>query len=99
MMFQSETPLQQAPGSSADVAAKWIRDADAVLVCAGAGMSVNEGQSVYVNEQDFANAYPEFFAKYGKYGYTTAYACMGLSRDSRVPPEARSAQFARHADN
>ena len=39
-------------------AAKWIEEADAVLVCAGAGMSAMAGEAVYVDEDDFAAHYP-----------------------------------------
>ena len=39
-------------------AAAWLRAADAVLVVAGAGASVKEGEAVYVNRDDFAKFYP-----------------------------------------
>ena len=35
-----------------------IEEADAVLVVAGAGMSVKQGESVYTNSEDFERHYP-----------------------------------------
>ncbi|CAJ1931407.1 unnamed protein product [Cylindrotheca closterium] len=43
-----------------DLAKQWIEDADAVLICSGAGMSVKEGEMVYTNPDDFTRAYPWF---------------------------------------
>jgi NAD-dependent SIR2 family protein deacetylase len=42
------------------VAKQWIDEADAVLICAGAGMSVKEGEMVYVDQGDFTKHYPWF---------------------------------------
>lgn len=47
-----------------DLAKQWIDEADAVLICAGAGMSVEEGEMVDTNPKDFAKAYP-WFPKWG----------------------------------
>ena len=77
------------------LAKKWIDDADAVLICAGAGMSVKEGEMVYTNPNDFAHHYP-FFTKWG---YRTAYECMGLGRDQSVPATSKWAFHAKHMDN
>ena len=78
-----------------DLAKQWIDGADAVLICAGAGMSVKQGEMVYTNPDDFARAYPWF----PKWGYKTSYECMGLFGDQRVPPTAKWALNAKHMDN
>ena len=77
------------------VAQKWMSEADAVLICAGAGMSVKEGEMVYVNEADFERAYPWFT----KWGYKTGYEAMGLVFDRRVPETAKWAFWAQHMYN
>eukprot|EP00605_Chrysophyceae_sp_TOSAG23-4_P000276 GSChrysophyteH1.ASY1.ANO1.318.1 assembled CDS len=75
-------------------AAHVIKHADAVLVCAGAGMSVkpNSGENVYVNEEDFAKQYPFF----PKWGYRTSYETMGLRADTSVPLEAKWGLYVSH---
>ncbi|CAB9505567.1 Protein-ADP-ribose hydrolase [Seminavis robusta] len=78
-----------------DLAKQWINNADAVLICAGAGMSVKEGEMVYTNPDDFAKAYPWF----PKWGYKTSYECMGLMGDQSVPQAAKWALNAKHMDN
>uniref|UniRef100_A0A7R9WER9 Deacetylase sirtuin-type domain-containing protein n=1 Tax=Pseudictyota dubia TaxID=2749911 RepID=A0A7R9WER9_9STRA len=77
------------------LAKAWIDNADAVLICAGAGMSVKEGEMVYTNPEDFAKAYPWFT----KWGYKTNYEVMGLEGDPRVPRTAKWALYAKHMDN
>ena len=77
------------------VAKRWIDEADAVLICAGAGMSVKEGEMVYVNEQDFAEHYPFM----PRWGYNTGYETMGLLPDRRVPETTKWAFWARHMHN
>ena len=86
--------------SSANVqkASEWIREAEAVLVCAGAGMSVKQGEMVYVNPADFARFYPDFRLT-RDWGYTTAYECMGLFEDGRVTDQYRWGFWATHAMN
>lgn len=74
------------------VAKRWIDEADAVLICAGAGMSVKEGEMVYVDPADFARFYPWFL----KWGYETSYQVMGLGSDPRVPQTAKWALWAKH---
>lgn len=81
--------------SAINLAKQWILDADAVLVCAGAGMSVKEGEMVYTNPEDFAKAYPFF----PKWGYRTGYETMGLAGDRSVPQTAKWAFWAKHMDN
>jgi NAD-dependent SIR2 family protein deacetylase len=76
-------------------AAKWLDEADAVLICAGAGMSLNDGFNVYVSVEDFAKHYPWF----PQWGYNTAYECMGLFADSRVPLEVKWGFWASHMHN
>jgi len=78
--------------SMVTTAARYIAEADAVLVCAGAGMSVTPGNMVYTNPADFKDHYPWM----GKYGYRTAYETMGLVGDPRVPMEAKWGYFATH---
>lgn len=77
------------------LAANWIREADAVLICAGAGMSNNDGFNVYVSKEDFAQAYPWF----PRWGYTTAYECMGLFGDRSIPLEAKWGFWLNHFNN
>jgi NAD-dependent SIR2 family protein deacetylase len=81
--------------SEISVAAKWIAEADSVLVCAGAGMSATEGEAVYVSKEDFAKHYP--FMK--NYGYSTGYECMALIGDRNVPIEGKWAYFSSHYSN
>ena len=78
------------------LAKAWLDQADAVLICAGAGMSVKDGEMVYTNPTDFAKHYP-WFAR--KWGYKTSYECMGLGSDRRVPETAKWALHAKHMDN
>jgi O-acetyl-ADP-ribose deacetylase (regulator of RNase III)/NAD-dependent SIR2 family protein deacetylase len=87
--------LDGARAQTLDLAKQWIDEADAILICAGAGMSVKEGEMVYTNPADFANAYP-FFTKWG---YTTGYEAMGLAGDTSVPQTAKWAFWAKHMDN
>merc|ERR1712087_24083 len=77
------------------LAKEWIEDADAVLICAGAGMSVKEGEMVYVNKDDFAKFYPYFL----KWGYESSYQCMGLKFDHSVPETAKWGYWAAHMTN
>ena len=77
------------------IAKRWIDDADAVLICAGAGMSVKEGEMVFTNKYDFATHYPYVT----KWGYRTGYEAMGLLRDPKVPITAKWAFWAKHMDD
>ena len=77
-------------------AIKWIAEADALLICAGAGMSATPGQNVYASEADFAHHYPVMRQKYG---YRTAYECMGIGRDLDIPKSVGKAFYAKHAQN
>lgn len=77
-------------------AIKWIAEADALLICAGAGMSATTGQNVYVAEEDFAQHYPVMREKWG---YRTAYECMGIGRDPGLPASVGKAFYAKHAQN
>lgn len=81
-----------------DLARVWIDDADAVLICAGAGMSVKEGEMVYTSPADFARHYPWFVAN-NRWGYRTSYETMGLASDPSVPSTAKWALYAKHMDN
>lgn len=76
-------------------AKKWIEEADSVLICAGAGMSVKEGECVYVNEDDFKTFYPYFL----KWGYKHSYQGMALMFDSSVPETAKWGYWADHIIN
>lgn len=62
-------------------------------------MSVKDkssGENVYVSPEDFAHHYPWFA---GKWGYSTAYECMGLRDDDSVPLGAKWGLWAHHMDN
>ncbi|WP_019809747.1 SIR2 family NAD-dependent protein deacylase [Saccharomonospora halophila] len=50
------------PGLVADLdrAAEWIRDAEALLVCAGAGMGVDSGLPDFRGDEGFWRAYPPY---------------------------------------
>ena len=50
------------------LAKRWIRDADAILIVAGAGMSLKDNEKVYTSEDDFVRHYPWM----PQWGYTTA---------------------------
>lgn len=77
------------------LAKTWIEQADAILICAGAGMSVKEGEMVYTNPEDFAAHYPFL----PKWGYRTGYEAMGLFADTSVPITVKWAFWAKHLDN
>eukprot|EP00934_Nitzschia_sp_Nitz4_P003152 Nitzschia sp. Nitz4//scaffold28_size193895//71689//73674//NITZ4_001649-RA/size193895-processed-gene-0.221-mRNA-1//1//CDS//3329545934//3142//frame0 len=78
-----------------NLAKTWIDQADAVLICAGAGMSVKPGEMVYTNAADFARHYPWF----PKWGYKTSYHVMALGGDQSVPETAKWALWASHMNN
>eukprot|EP00300_Choanocystis_sp_HF-7_P017338 c19700_g1_i1.p1 GENE.c19700_g1_i1~~c19700_g1_i1.p1 ORF type:complete len:570 (+),score=105.30 c19700_g1_i1:239-1948(+) len=83
------------PSDEAGAAAKWLQEADVVVICAGAGMSVKDDsaeENVYVNPNHFAKHYPFMLP----YGYRTAYECMGLLGDRRVPDAVKWSYFAKH---
>ena len=70
-----------APDPQAELvarAAAWLADADAVVVCAGAGMSAQAGFNVYVSEDDFGQHYPDYALSKPPLSMTTAYDCMAL---------------------
>lgn len=77
------------------IASQWLKDADAVLICAGAGASGNKGELVYTNPDDFAKYYPWLLP----FGYKTSYDCMGLMADPKVPDAYKRAYFFAHAMN
>mmetsp|Transcript_10069 Transcript_10069/g.26089 ORF Transcript_10069/g.26089 Transcript_10069/m.26089 type:complete len:659 (+) Transcript_10069:16-1992(+) len=77
-------------------ASKIIASADALLVCAGAGMSANDGYNVYVDEADFERHYPDMVRRWG---LRTGYECMGLFGMREVPMEAKWGYQARHMHN
>lgn len=52
-------------------------------------------QNVYVNRQHFEKFYPGMI----KYGYHTAYECMGLSADKKVPNAVKFGFLAEHTNN
>lgn len=79
-------------------AKQWIKSADYILICAGAGMSIKPDsaeENVYTNEFHFAKLYPEMI----RYGYKSAYQCISLFQDERVPWEAKWAFWAKHMNN
>jgi O-acetyl-ADP-ribose deacetylase (regulator of RNase III)/NAD-dependent SIR2 family protein deacetylase len=77
------------------LAKHYISNAEAVLIVAGAGMSVKPGEMVYTNATDFARHYPYV----PKWGYSTAYETMGLQGDPHVPDTAKWGFQAKHMDN
>jgi O-acetyl-ADP-ribose deacetylase (regulator of RNase III)/NAD-dependent SIR2 family protein deacetylase len=90
------TPDESVRTTTLRLAKKWIDEADAVLICAGAGMSVKPGEMVYTNPKDFARHYPWFA---DKWNYATGYEGMGLFADRTVPETAKWAYHAQHMDN
>jgi len=90
-----ERELIGESASPLHVANAWLREAEAVVVCAGAGMSGNPGEMVYTDETDFAEQYPWLVPL----GYRTAYECMGLLGDATVPDRLKRAYLVKHAHN
>lgn len=74
--------------------AKWIYDADRVLIVAAAGLSIHDKlpNNPYHNPKDFKHHYPQVVP----FGYNTAYDAMGLSMDPKVPEDMKVAFMARH---
>ena len=84
------------------LAASAVLDADAILVCAGAGMSIHDEETgvstcgnVYIDPNHFASKYPGM----RKYGYRTCYETMGLSVDPNVPLEVKRGFMLMHMKN
>eukprot|EP01099_Mayorella_cantabrigiensis_P001095 TRINITY_DN1450_c0_g1_i1.p1 TRINITY_DN1450_c0_g1~~TRINITY_DN1450_c0_g1_i1.p1 ORF type:complete len:400 (-),score=64.39 TRINITY_DN1450_c0_g1_i1:952-2016(-) len=71
---------------------KWIQEADSILICAGAGLSIFPGLNPYGSSSDFLKLYPGLL----KEGYSTSYECMGLFYDPRVPPEKKWGYLLTH---
>lgn len=95
--FMAESNAHSMPDTIL-AAANWLTNADAVLVCAGAGMSAKDTsaeEAVYVSQKDFAKHYPFML----QHGYSTAYECMGLMMDSRVPDHAKWGFWCQHYPN
>lgn len=88
-------PAVAMSGDEMMAAASWLKDADAILVCSGAGMSLKDGEKVYVNREDFNRWYPWM----SQWGYGTCYEAMGMFMDSRVPPAAKWGFWMKHYDN
>jgi O-acetyl-ADP-ribose deacetylase (regulator of RNase III) len=76
-------PRLLVPRPNVSRAKALIAAAPAVLVIAGAGISVYPpgGPNVYVDRAAFASAYPDMPPR----GYSTAYECMGLFGEPRKP--------------
>ena len=56
-----KAPLPAAPTESTfQMAAEWIRTADALLIAAGAGLGVDSGLPDFRGTEGFWNAYPPF---------------------------------------
>lgn len=92
-------PVSTATPAAARAAAL-LREADAVLVCAGAGMSASPGAgtAVYTSATDFAAAYGHC-SHLRRLGYRTAYDCVGLLSDRRASEEVKWGFWAQHAHN
>eukprot|EP00756_Hemistasia_phaeocysticola_P051846 Hpha_TRINITY_DN27023_c0_g1::TRINITY_DN27023_c0_g1_i1::g.33174::m.33174 len=90
------TPKEAAVVPDLLAAASLLSKADAVLVVAGAGMSGHaKDYNVYVDPKDFARAYPGLLP----YGFNTAYECMGLMGDHRVPDHVKAGYLVGHMQN
>ena len=79
--LEEKAAISAAPDPQAELvarAAAWLADADAVIVCAGAGMSAQEGFNVYVSDFDFGQHYPGYALSKPPLSMTTAYDCMAL---------------------
>mmetsp|Transcript_5164 Transcript_5164/g.15325 ORF Transcript_5164/g.15325 Transcript_5164/m.15325 type:complete len:483 (+) Transcript_5164:1655-3103(+) len=85
----------KATAPEIEAAAKWLREADAVLVVAGAGLSAAAGQNVYADEGNFEAHYP---AMARKWGVRTAYEAMGMAQLG-VPKEVVAGFYAKHCHN
>ena len=87
-------PLSRAEAHNL-VALHWLRTAQRVLVCAGAGMSFKPKhlrENVYVDAEAYAARYPWM----AQYGYRTAYEQMGMLEDDSVPDTVKWGQWAMH---
>mmetsp|Transcript_56251 Transcript_56251/g.131770 ORF Transcript_56251/g.131770 Transcript_56251/m.131770 type:complete len:344 (-) Transcript_56251:114-1145(-) len=89
------TGLPPATWPRLQKAVQWLQEADAVLICAGAGMSGNPGEMVYTNPRDFAKYYPWLLP----YGYNNCYECMGILHDPHVPETLKRTYMVAHAYN
>ena len=94
----AERNLEEVEGRKVAKAGTWLREAEAVLVCAGAGMSVKSGEMVYTNPTDFSHFYPNFRLT-RDWDYHTAYDCMGIFEDSRVTQPYKWGFWVSHALN
>eukprot|EP00051_Salpingoeca_urceolata_P028713 m.487926 g.487926 ORF g.487926 m.487926 type:complete len:755 (-) comp25361_c0_seq1:111-2375(-) len=105
---QLETSGERAPGlpvtlpvqdtAATRQAARWLSEADAVVLCAGAGMSAYESQSlqnVYVDARAFATHYPDMVRR----GYHTAYEAMGILGDPSMTQGQKWGFWVRHMYN
>jgi O-acetyl-ADP-ribose deacetylase (regulator of RNase III)/NAD-dependent SIR2 family protein deacetylase len=90
-------PKPQAQVTAAqELAASWIAGADAVLICAGAGMNSMSGFDTYKNEQDFQMHYPELASVYG---CRSSYQAMDLFCFSTAAEDAKWRYLAEHILN
>ena len=97
-LLLSERNLEDLSEANLQKACQWLQEAEAILVCAGAGMSVKQGEMVYTSTADFARFYPNFRIS-RDWGYSTAYECMGIFEDRRVTYQYRWGFWATHAMN
>lgn len=74
-------------------AGHWISSADALLVCAGGGLSRAPGRSVFAAPADFRRHYP-FMARYG---YTSGAQARGVVSDESLCAEVKWGFFGRLA--
>eukprot|EP00930_Biecheleria_cincta_P018351 TRINITY_DN14324_c2_g1_i1.p1 TRINITY_DN14324_c2_g1~~TRINITY_DN14324_c2_g1_i1.p1 ORF type:complete len:2188 (-),score=480.97 TRINITY_DN14324_c2_g1_i1:65-6628(-) len=87
------------------VAAKWLAECTAILICAGSGskalpVAVASGTAaaacdVYTNKEDFA----EHYTWLSEIGYSSAEGCIGLAADDRLPVEKKWDFWRAHANN
>lgn len=92
---QNSAPQVVGADPSIKDLAKWIYDADKVLIVGAAGLSIHNTlpNNPYHSDRDFAQHYP-LLSK--EYGYRNGYHAMGLQGDVKVPPDVKVAFTAVH---
>jgi len=87
----------EPPNQGMLAAAFWLSQADAVVICAGAGMSIGSPEeALYTNPKAFSKHYPVLRRRFG---FKTAGETMGLASDIHVPVRAKWGYWCRHYRN
>ena len=80
------------------VAAKWIAEAEAILICSGSGSLSAPlqapGSRVFNSEEDFASHYPAM----SEWGYKTAVECQEILTDGKLSIYEQWGFWAEHAE-